>query len=105
MDSNPKFIVIESVDDTGKPVRKFVPADQSQERTFYAVYGDYIRVDMDREQYAKCDAIRQAKDELLEQLIGCIRELAKNDDFWIVKEVDEHTKTVGWKVYFPQMDK
>lgn len=59
--------------------------------------------------------IQEVKDELLEGLIETIRELAKQDEFWIVKHLDEgnplnaqamadgHETTVGWKITIPQM--
>ena len=72
-------------------------------------YGNYVATDR--------NGIRQAKNEMLENLIGTIRELAKRDDFWIVKQIN-HTDlpggaliddgeyyTVGWKIDIPQMDK
>lgn len=70
-------------------------------------YGDYVATDKGH--------IQEAKDELLEGLIGTIRELAKKDEFWIVKDLDEsdppnhellaegRDTTVGWKITVPQM--
>ena len=53
--------------------------------------------------------IPEAKKLLLEQLFEVIRQLAENEDFWIVKEFDSGMSShptdhmsVGWKVAFPQ---
>ena len=70
--------------------------------------------------YAWCDEsqIEKAKEELLEQMIAVIRELAKKDDFWIVKKpyvsnpigmIDcpvagmDNPCTVGWKIAIDHM--
>ena len=70
-------------------------------------YGNYVATDR--------NGIQKAKDELLESLIDTIQELAKRDDFWIVKEFDESVllnpelrakgknTTVGWKIDIPHM--
>lgn len=70
-------------------------------------YGNYVATDKGH--------IQEAKDELLEGLIGTIRELAKKDEFWVVKDLDESDPlnhellaegkdtTVGWKIDIPQM--
>ena len=95
-----KFRVVTDTDENGKPVRKFVPCDEGLIGVIdpaYAVYGDYLRTDKEH--------IQQAKDALVESLFHVLRELAKNDDFWIVKELNENTSTVGWKIHIPQMDK
>lgn len=69
--------------------------------------------------YAICveSAIEKTKEQLLEQMFDMIRELAKKDEFWIVKKVSDvyescpfavdpdKTYTVGWKAEFPQMCK
>lgn len=74
------------------------------------MFGDYVR--------CKTDEVSKAKNALLEQMIGCIRELAQREDFWIVKpacEFDgsnpfsagkpiEGEATVAWKIFFPQID-
>ena len=61
------------------------------------IFGDYIS--------AKEDLIPKAKELLLEQAIDTIRELAKKDDFWIVKPKDEPGDfTVAWKIHIPQME-
>lgn len=61
------------------------------------VYGDYIS--------AEEHLIPKAKEALLEQVIDTIRELAKKDEFWIVKPKDEPGDfTVAWKIHIPQMD-
>lgn len=59
------------------------------------LYGDYVRCEDNQ--------IEEAKAELLEQMIDSIRVLAKKDEFWIVKRVDDNEYTVGWKAMFPQM--
>ena len=72
-------------------------------------YGNYVA--------AGRNDIQKAKDEMLEDLIGTIRELAKRDDFWIVKRCDPANPlddilivggndcTVGWKIDIPHMGK
>lgn len=76
--------------------RKFVfkPAEEASEPKWCCAYGDY----------AQCDEgdIEEAKAVLLEQMIDTIRELAKKDEFWIIKKVNG-LRTVGWKAEFPQM--
>lgn len=67
-------------------------------------YGNYVRVD--------AGDIEKAKEDLLEQMFSTIREIAKNDKFWIVKHPDKndalhmgsHLVTVGWKAQFPQLE-
>jgi hypothetical protein len=72
----------------------FKPSDETPETNQCCTYGNY----------GKCEEeeIEKAKDLLLEQLIDTIRELAKKDEFWIIKKVNG-LRTVGWKVVFPQM--
>lgn len=72
-------------------------------------YGNYTVADR--------NGIQQAKNEMLQDLIDTVRELAGQDDFWLVKQFN-HTDlpggaliddgeyyTVGWKIDIPQMDK
>jgi hypothetical protein len=91
-----KFKIVMAKDDDGNLVRKFVPEEEAQDCPVYAVYGDYLKVNKQE--------IQTAKNALLENLFDVIRTLSERDDFWIVKELDEHTITVGWKVHFPEMD-
>lgn len=72
----------------------FKPVEEAPDPNWCCVYGNY----------AKCEAdeIEGAKAVLLEDMIDMIRELAKKDEFWIVKKVNG-VPTVGWKVEFPQM--
>lgn len=84
-------------DENGKLVRKFVPYDEGQNEPVYAVYGDYLKTDKDH--------IQEAKASLLENLFDVLRNLSEQDDFWIVKELNEDTITVGWKIHIPGMDK
>lgn len=64
--------------------------------------------------YTNKEELEQAKAELLEDLIGTIRELAKQDGFWITKDLMEvapgsvifsgdkvYDMTVAWKLGFP----
>ena len=72
-------------------------------------YGNYVATDR--------NGIQKAKEAMLEDLIGTIRELAKRDDFWIVKRcypanpLDDilaaggNHCTVGWKIDIPHMGK
>ena len=72
-------------------------------------YGNYVATGR--------NDIQKAKDKMLEDLIGTIRELAKRDDFWIVKRCDPTNPlddilvvggndcTVGWKIDIPHMGK
>ena len=74
-------------------------------------YGDYA--------FADADNLEKAKEDMLERMFDAIRELAKKDEFWIVKHIDpnnpiaaagcpveirDHAVTVGWKAHFPQME-
>lgn len=76
----------------------------------YALYGGYVK--------CGADETEKAKELLLEELFYTIRELAKQDDFWIVKKPEdfidvlnpdpvlkENEVTVAWKIHFPQMEK
>ena len=74
------------------------------------VYGDTI--------FAQEDLIPKAKEVLLEQMIDTIRELAKQDNFWIVKRKEDFKDypigiysayedgeaSVAWKIHIPQME-
>lgn len=73
-------------DENGKLVRKFVKEDEvgKDPDVLFLVsahLGDYT--------YADEDNIEEAKAALLENMFNAIRELAKNDKFWIVKTVDD----------------
>lgn len=74
-------------------------------------YGDYV--------LANDGDIEKAKEFLLEKMFDAIKELAKKDEFWIVKHVNknnvlsvagfpepvnDNAVTVGWKAIFPQME-
>lgn len=64
------------------------------------LYGDYVVAD--RQQVA------EAKNLLLEQMFNMIEELAKNEEFWIVKPAqgeDPEKRTVGYKIAVPKMKK
>ena len=59
-------------------------------------YGEYVIVDE--------ATIPKAKKLLLESMINMIRELAKRDDFWIVKPRSVFGEfSVAWKAYFPEI--
>ena len=73
-------------------------------------YGDYL--------WCNEDQIEETKEVLLEQMFETIREIAKKDEFWIIKKADANNPlttmgcpiadmdkayTVGWKVAFDQM--
>lgn len=74
------------------------------------IYGGFV--------WAAEDEIENAKELLLEQMIDAIRELAKKDEFWIVKHADKNdplsrpfgypedvkVSSVAWKIHFPQME-
>ena len=76
--------------------KKFVfkNAEEAPAPNWGCVYGYYERCEEDK--------IEEAKAVLLEQMIDMIREVAKKDEFWIVKKADD-AYTVGWKAKFPQM--
>lgn len=77
------------------------------------LYGNYIKV--------KVENIPLAKDLMLDNLVATIRELAKREDFFIIKKhedvpddpllqlikfksgIAEDEATVGWKIQLPQM--
>lgn len=69
----------------------------SLQRQQGACYGDYVKVNI--------NDVPQAKNALLEGMIDTIRELAKRDDFWIVKPdtTQQDVVSVAWKIYFSQM--
>ena len=94
---NNKFKVIIAADENGNPARKFAPMEDERPSPVYAVYGDYLRTDKEH--------IQQTKDSLLVSIIDTIRDLSENEDFWIVKEADDGSVTVGWKIHIPGMDK
>ena len=89
-----KFRVITDKDENGNPVRKLVPYDEVPEPECH-MYGNYVLVDEDH--------IQAAKDELLVSLFETIKEIAKNDKFWIVKQNEGNKYSVAWKIDFPQM--
>ena len=76
--------------------RKFVfePAEEVSEPNWCCAYGEYALCEEDK--------IEEAKAMLLEHMIDTIRELAKKDEFWIIKKGDGLC-TVGWRAEFPQM--
>ena len=76
-----------------------------------SVFGNYLKV--------KADDVEEAKKALLEEMILSIRDISKDERFWIVKSAEDfgtgpyvtHPQdfkddeiTVAWKVHFPQMD-
>lgn len=61
------------------------------------MYGSYV-VTTDKH-------IEEAKEALLEQAIDLLREIAQDDNFWIVKKNERNEYSVAWKIRFPQMDK
>lgn len=87
--------------------KRFVykPAEEETAATTCCVYGGY--------KWCEEAGIDEVKAELLEEMFDTIRELAKRDDFWIIKKLDENLPcpiagmenphTVGWKVTFDQM--
>jgi hypothetical protein len=63
-----------------------------------AMYGDYIRCSVDE--------IPEAKEQLLEEMIDMIRELAKKDEFWEITSllnVDGNVM-VSYKISIPHME-
>ena len=105
---NKTFKVVTTVDKNGNPVRKFEPLDKTSEPECHQ-YGNYVKV--------KEDQIQEAKDALLAQLFDMLKELAKDDKFWIVKRASDFDNsilgrpagfadddvTVGYKIDLPQM--
>lgn len=106
-------------DENGNFVRKFIKDGEDDSEVLYHVvaeFGEFAWVDEGH--------IQEAKDILLERMIESIRELAKRDDFWIVKrpsdfensetesfglfqippEAKEGKCTVGLKFHLPQME-
>lgn len=55
-------------------------------------------------QKASKDNIQEAKAELLEVLINKLRELAAEDEFWIVKPVENDQVNVAWRVALPHLE-
>ena len=92
---NKKFRVITTKDANGNPVRKFVSYDEEVPEPECFQYGDYKLVDEDK--------IQEAKEEHLKNIFDTIKEVAKDDRFWIVKKCGDNKCTVGWKIDFPQM--
>jgi hypothetical protein len=100
-----KFNVVTTIDENGNPIRKFEPIDKPECHQ----YGDYLKV--------KESQIQEAKDTLLVQLFDMLKEIAKDDKFWIVKRASDFDGsmlgrpagfadddvTVGYKIDLPQM--
>ena len=65
-----------------------------------ATYGDYISCSKDQ--------IPEAKQQLLEQMIDMIRELAKKDDFWEITRLlnveAEKDVVVAYRISIPYME-
>lgn len=76
--------------------KKFVfkSAEEAPVPNWCCVYGNYAQCEEDR--------IEETKAALLEQMFDTLRELAKKDEFWIVKKAND-AYTVAWKAEFPQM--
>ena len=87
------FRVVTYIED-GKQVRKFVPVEETKEPECH-LYGDYMT--------CRKDNIQAAKDVQMERIFDVIRDVAKDDRFWIVKDSAGGNATVGWKIDFPQM--
>ena len=92
---NKKFRVITVKDANGNPIIKFVPYDEEAPEQECFQCGDYVVVDEDQ--------IQEAKEDLLKGIFDTIKEVAKDDRFWIVKKLNDNKFTVGWKLDFPQM--
>ena len=91
---NMKFRPVTEIVD-GKPVRKWVPVEEAPEPECH-LYCNYV--------ICGKDEIQEAKDANLESIFNVIREVAKDDRFWIVNDAAEVGKvTVAWKIDFPQM--
>ena len=75
-----------------------------------SLFGDYVKV--------KANETDQVKESLLKQMFQLIREVSKNERFWIVKTAEDFDGsclgrpegfqdddvTVGWKIHIPQFD-
>ena len=99
---NKTLKVVTTIDENGNTVKKFELPECHQ-------YGDYVKV--------KESQIQEAKDELLLQLFDMLKELSKDDKFWIVKRASDFDNsilgrpagfadddvTVGYKIDLPQM--
>lgn len=93
--------------ENGNYVRKFMAEEEAAKNPdvryqMEAVLGSYQLTDKEH--------IEKTKAVLLDQLIDSIKELAKNDAFWIVKEPSDLENndgkySVGWKVSFPQFER
>lgn len=93
--------------ENGNYVSKFMAEEEAAKNPdvryqMEAVLGSYQLTDKEH--------IENTKAVLLDQLIDSIKELAKNDAFWIVKEQSDHENndgeySVGWKVSFPQFER
>ena len=72
----------------------FERAEEAPVSNWCCVYGNF----------AQCEEadIEKTKLHLLDNMMDVIRELAKKDEFWIVKKVDD-AYTVAWKAEFPQL--
>ncbi len=88
---NKKFRKVIVKDDNGNDVTRFVPMEVPE----CHVYGGYLKV--------KEAEIPETKEVLLDQMLDTIREIAKDDKFWIVKKTEDGQYIVGWKIEFPQM--
>lgn len=101
---NKKFKVVVTTDANGNPVKQFVPLEPECH-----LYGDYVRV--------KESQLQEAKDQLLVGLFDLIKEIAKDEKFWIIKRASDFDNsllgrpdgfadddvTVGYKIDLPQM--
>lgn len=106
-------------DENGELIRKFIRDGEDDSEVLYRVvadFGDYLWTDEEH--------MEEAKEALLEHLFDAIRNLAKNDRFWLVKirsdfEKDEAESfglylvpqyakegkfTLGWRFHLPQME-
>lgn len=93
----PKFNLRIETEESGKPVRKWTPAEDqgSHEPVECCVYGDYVVADAEH--------IEEAKAVLLESMFHTIRTIAEKDNFWILRDQGDGKFAVGWKAEFPQM--
>ena len=101
-------------EENGNLIRKWVKEGEDEKNPevlfpVVAQFGDYMWTDEEH--------MPAAKATLLEDMIFTIRELAKNDKFWIVKHADKIDPLsrpcgdledlrvcVAWKINFPQME-